>query len=667
MKKILAVLVCALMLFSVVACGSQGVTVNVDDPAATAKDWITAQIKHNTLFSFDYDGVAYADHIKNWKKTVEQTEDGWTVTYKNGDVTAWSEITFDEELAALEWTNYFKNEGSTDSLVISNIQAINSTVTVKNPVLTTASGSGPSAIDFQPITVDLVAEGSFAASTTGGRSSQGAWPYFDISNGECGVIGGIGWTGDWAAKFTNNEGVISIVAGMQNTNISLLGGEDMRTPMFMLQFFSGDQDDGHNAFRQLMLKSYTPADASGEPIKYGPIYVSAYGGMGEQLLLNTIETWKGTSYEYLWVDAGWYGAEPSANMADSDWYGQAGNWNFVEGYTDGNAKKVTDALAEEGKGLILWFEPERVMPNTTIANEHPEYLLPQGHSSFIVFDLSSDEACDYLIDLIGGMIQESNIAWYRQDFNCDPDNAWERKDAELGENRIGITEIKYITNLYRYWDALVERNPGLMIDNCASGGKRLDLEMMKRSIPLWRTDYTADPNTKGSATQNGVRSINYNLSWWLPIHGGGFLGSDYTAYNWRSVMSSGLMIRDSLGDMKMYEEVAEQYFAMREMMCGDYYMLSYGLDSMVEKVDACYQYYLEDEGRGFLMCFRPERCDTESNSYRMKGLDPQATYEFTVYDTGDKLTMTGEQLMNQGIKITYHQPNSSLLIYYNKI
>lgn len=667
MKKILAVLVCALMLFSVVACGSQGVTVNVDDPAATAKDWITAQIKHNTLFSFDYDGVAYADHIKNWKKTVEQTEDGWTVTYKNGDVTAWSEITFDEELAALEWTNYFKNEGSTDSLVISNIQAINSTVTVKNPVLTTASGSGPSAIDFQPITVDLVAEGSFAASTTGGRSSQGAWPYFDISNGEYGVIGGIGWTGDWAAKFTNNEGVISIVAGMQDTNISLLGGEDMRTPMFMLQFFSGDQDDGHNAFRQLMLKSYTPADASGEPIKYGPIYVSAYGGMGEQLLLNTIETWKGASYEYLWVDAGWYGAEPSANMADSDWYGQAGSWNFVEGYTDGNAKKVTDALAEEGKGLILWFEPERVMPNTTLANEHPEYLLPQGHSSFIVFDLSSDEACDYLIDLIGGMIQESNIAWYRQDFNCDPDNAWERKDAELGENRIGITEIKYITNLYRYWDALVERNPGLMIDNCASGGKRLDLEMMKRSIPLWRTDYTADPNTKGSATQNGVRSINYNLSWWLPIHGGGFLGSDYTAYNWRSVMSSGLMIRDSLGDMKMYEEVAEQYFAMREMMCGDYYMLSYGLDSMVEKVDACYQYYLEDEGRGFLMCFRPERCDTESNSYRMKGLDPQATYEFTVYDTGDKLTMTGEQLMNQGIKITYHQSNSSLLIYYNKI
>ncbi len=667
MKKIFAAFLCALMLLPVVACGSQEATVNVDDPVATAEAWIKAQINNNTLFSFEYDGVAYAEHIKKWNKTVEQTESGWTVTYKNGDVTAWSEITFDKEMAALEWTNYFKNDGSSNSPVISNIQAIDSTVTVEDPVLTTAKGSGPSAIDFQPITVNMTKEDSFSAASLGGRSSQGAFPYFDLSNGEHGVIGGIGWTGGWKAEFTNNEGVVSIVAGMQETSISLLAGEDMRTPMIMLQFFTGDRDDGHNALRQLILKSYTPADESGKPIKHGVIFVSAYGGMGEDALLKTIENWKGTSYEYLWVDAGWYGEAPSTTMAESDWYGQAGSWNFVEGYTNGNAKKVTDALAEEGKGLILWFEPERVMKDTIIAKEHPEYLLPQGLDSFMVFDMSNDEACDYMIDLISGMIQESNVAWYRQDFNCDPDSAWGRKDEKLGANRIGITEIKYITNLYRYWDTLAERNPGLMFDNCASGGKRLDLEMMKRSIPLWRTDYTADAATKSSATQNGVRSINYNLSWWLPIHGGGFLGGDYTAYNWRSVMSSGLMIRESLGDMKMYEEVADQYFTMREMMSGDYYMLAYGLDGMMEKADACYQYYLEEEGRGFLMCFRPEKCDTEFKSYRMKGLDLAATYEFTVYDTGDKLTMTGEQLMNQGIKITYHRPNSSLLIYYNKI
>ena len=64
-----------------------------------------------------------------------------------------------------------------------------------------------------------------------------------------------------------------------------------------------------------------------------------------------------------------------------------------------------------------------------------------------------------------------------------------------------MTEIKYITNLYRYLDAQVAQNPGLMIDNCASGGRRLDLEMIRRSIPLWNSDYS---------TQKPDASVEYN-------------------------------------------------------------------------------------------------------------------------------------------------------------
>lgn len=660
MKKIVALCLAVLTLLSVAACGNTSAVPS--DPVASAKAWIEKQIKDNTLFSFDYDGKPYADHIKSWKKTVEQTESGWIVTYKKDDVTTWSEITFDAEMAAVEWTNYFKNEGGEKSPVISNILAINSSVSIEDPILTTAQGSQADAYDFQSITVDLMQESSYSMATDGGRSSYGAWPYFDICNGEYGVIGGIGWTGNWKADFINDNGTVSIVAGMQETNIALLAGEQMRTPMIMLQFFTGDQDDGHNALRQLILKSYTPADASGQPIKNAIMIVSSYGGAGEDPLLEIVERWKGHSYEHMWIDAGWYGTISSNTMAESSWASQVGNWFTVDGYTDGNMKKVTDALAADGRGLVLWFEPERVMAGTKIATEYPQYLLPQGNDSFMLFDLSNDEACDYMIDLIGGFIDESNIAWYRQDFNCDPEMPWARKDQELGADRVGITEIKYITNEYRFLDTLVERNPGLMIDNCASGGRRLDLEMMKRSIPMWRTDYTA---TSGAMTPNGVRAINFNLSWWLPIHGGGMNG-DYTAYNWRCAMASGLFARSTITDFEMLETAAEQYFTCREMMVGDYYILAQGRDSMIEKDDACYQYYLEDEGRGYLMAFCPERADTGTVSYRLKGLDADATYEITVSDTGDTMTAAGEQLMTQGLAITYYKANSSYLIYYNK-
>lgn len=97
-----------------------------------------------------------------------------------------------------------------------------------------------------------------------------------------------------------------------------------------------------------------------------------------------------------------------------------------------------------------------------------------------------------------------------------------------------MTEIKYITNLYRFLNTLRERNPGLMIDNCASGGRRIDIEMMKISAPLWRTDYPV--NGQESNTE-AIRSQNAYLNYWVPISatGSSTEGMD-DSYEFRSVM-----------------------------------------------------------------------------------------------------------------------------------
>lgn len=664
MKRIISYLLALMLTLSLVGCGQT--KPDEQTAAGKARIWIEKQIKENTLFSFEYDGVAHAEHIKKWKKSVEYKDNAWTVTYKKGDVTAWSEITLDEEMAAVEWTNYFRNGGTADSPVISNIQAIDSVVEVLAPILTTAYGSEPSAQDFEAYSVNLTKEPEFEVKTYGGRSSQGAWPYFDICNGEYGVMGGIGWTGNWRMSFANDNGNVRITAGMQETQIALQPDEQIRTPMFMLQFFLGDQDDGHNAFRQLILKNYTPSDSSGQPINSGFLGVSVGAGNGEEPLLTIAEKFKDTPYEFMWIDASWYGNTSGGTSLTADWGKQVGNWFTVDGFTDGNMKVLSDALHKDGKKLIVWFEPERAMPGTKWLVEHPDYFIKTDkdiQAGASLLDLSKDEACDFIIEYIGDFIEESGIDWYRQDFNIDPVDYWTFNDARLGENRKGITEIKYVTNEYRYLDALIERFPDLIIDSCASGGKRLDLEMMKRSIPMWRTDFADKPN----ATQATVRSINYNLSWWLPIHAGGFLSANYTAYNWRNMMASGMVVRNAIGDMDMLNTLFDQYLTCREMMTGDYYMLAYGVGGDAEKVNACYQYYLEEEGRGYLMAFCPQKGTLGTQSFRMKGLDPAATYEFEVTDTGDKLTATGEQLMNQGLQINFMRKESSFLIYYNKI
>ena len=136
--------------------------------------------------------------------------------------------------------------------------------------------------------------------------------------------------------------------------------------------------------------------------------------------------------------------------------------------------------------FLLWFEPEHVKRNTPVAIEHPEYFLEIPGKENLLLNLGKEEAWNYCCETISSMIEEIGIDCYRQDFNTDPLESWCKNDAP---DRLGITEIKHINGLYRLWDTLLEKYPNLLIDNCASGGRRIDIETLRRSIPLWRSDY----------------------------------------------------------------------------------------------------------------------------------------------------------------------------------
>ncbi len=671
-------------LYAACNTASLGKTVTYEghhDSYTRAKNWIEEQIEDNTLFSFDYAGQDYATHIGNWTKTVEKTDAGWTVTYTYGDVVAKSEIFLDVETASVEWTNYFENNGNGNSPIIANIQAIDSSVAITDPTLTTTKGSSKTAEDFQPFSEDLSSE-PFSMATTNGLSSSGAWPYFDIVDGkeEYGIMGAIGWTGNWKADFAYNEGWVDITAGMKTTRISLYAGEQMRTPMIMLQFFKGDQDDGHNAFRQLILKSYTPADASGKPITHAPLSLSSTTeiSLGEDKLIGYAEEAEDCDYEIFWMDAGWFG---EGEFVDNkyNWGTEIGNWYFIPNvYLNGNVCKFRQYLKDRDAGLLLWFEPERAKSGTKLAKEHLKWMLSPLEESFnnYLYDFSDDEACDYMIKLISKIIRDNELTWYRQDLNnlleIGLGSYWAKKDSDSA-NREGMTEIKYITNLYRYMDTLIKRNPGLLIDNCASGGRRLDLEMMRRSVPLWNSDYLNQKDSNGTkiCTYDEARSINYNLSWWLPIHAGGWVWNETntnTKYAFRGDMNSGMTLVSVIAKNSLVKNtLLEQYFDCRELMNGDYYILASGKNDTVNTEDACYEFYKEEQEKGYLLAFRPEQCTTESETYKLKGLDAKATYEIEWVDSGVTETYTGQQLMENGLTVHYPNAYSALLIYINKI
>ena len=161
-----------------------------------------------------------------------------------------------------------------------------------------------------------------------------------------------------------------------------------------------------------------------------------------------------------------------------------------------------------------------------MAGQHPEWLLHSPIRNSALLDLGNTEALNWLQNHVGDMIEEVGIDIYRQDFNHPGKPFWE---ANEDPDRIGMMEIRHIEGLYAFWDYLLDRFPNLLIDNCAAGGRRIDLEMMSRSVPLWRTDYQYDEPT-------GKQGHFYGLSFFLAQHGSGI--SDTDNYSVRSNMGA---------------------------------------------------------------------------------------------------------------------------------
>ncbi len=273
----------------------------------------------------------------------------------------------------------------------------------------------------------------------------------------------------------------------------------------------------HNMWRRLILAHYTPS-VDGRPAR-PPFCDGVWGGRTADSHLEKIGWLRENSLpvDAYWIDAGWYGERPLAELADglgSGWMMDVGSWRpNPEGYPNG-LRPVGDLASAAGMGVVLWVEPERVHDGTQLHREHPEWLLgptpSAGGGLNYLLNLGNDDARRHITELVSALIHEGWVTCYRQDFNdLRVPKIFAAADPP---DRIGVTEIRHITGLYAFWDELLARHPGLIIDNCAGGGQRIDLETISRSVPLWRSDlqcFPFDPAAMQTQTQG--------LAPWAPL------------------------------------------------------------------------------------------------------------------------------------------------------
>lgn len=539
-------------------------------------------------FSFTYGGIRSTDIMPSWSRSVTQWAiDGnrteHVINWKDPNNTLVVKCVAVEyhDYPVVEWTVYFRNPGTKDSPILGNIQGLDAFFQRKDNeefVLNGIKGDFCAADSYQPFSLTLTTNAvkKLAPPAISGKSSDGpdGWPYYNLQMSGGGIIFAIGWPGQWASSLArDNARGLQIKAGQELTHLRLRPGEEIRTPLIAMLFWRGsDIVRAQNLWRRWYI-AHTLPKVGGQP--QGPLKAIGVNGDDTNYVQMFLDA--GINPDICWRDAGaggttWYPSDDGPYALGVAWL-NTGTWEVDARKFPNGFRPFSDWIHERKMKFVLWFEPERVgSPTSWLGKNHPEWLLPGTNGTTgDILDLGNPDALNWLINHVDGMIKSQGIDWYREDMNGGgPLPAWRNHDTP---DRQGITENMYVQGHLKYWDELKRRNPGLCIDSCASGGRRNDLETMRRAVPLLRSDFQFPDSQQG--VFEGNQGHTYGLSFWLPFQGSG-VGGYYDPYSFRSfyLASFAMGTLTSANKTAVQQGYAECAKIAPDMLFGDYYPLT---------------------------------------------------------------------------------------------
>ena len=212
----------------------------------------------------------------------------------------------------------------------------------------------------------------------------------------------------------------------------------------------------------------------------------------------------------------------------------------------------------------------------------------------------------------------------------------------------------------------------MLIDSCASGGRRNDLETLRRAVPLLRSDYQSFNGDPSYALGNQCHT--YGMASWIPYFGQGtYYNADRLVYAVRSHLCPAFGfcwdVRKPGVDWDKFRRLCDDWKAIADDFLGDYYpLVPYSLE---DTVWIAWQFHRPEGSTGFVQAFRRDRSSYEAARFRLRGLDPAARYRVAHRDgwlgqsaaSPTDVEMSGE-LMDQGLLLTIkEQPGAAILAY----
>ncbi len=526
--------------------------------------------------------------------------------------------------------------------------------------------------EWLPFSHSLAEDAAFGVQA--GRSSNGCMPWAGLrSQGECMALA-LGWSGNWQCRWEAAGRILWL--GFCGFSTLLKPEESLASP-WVYYGRDGDMEEACLRLRRFFrdhLSRIEEVFPKGLPVVWNSWWAYEDKEIGEDIMLANVQAGKALGVTHSLLDAGWFGREDQGE----GWYEKRGDWYTVnqERFPSG-----LEALSQkiEASGVVpgIWCEIEALGKEAVLLRQRPELAAraegqPAGYLCF-----GNPDTRQWAMEVMDWLIREKGYRWIKIDFNLDPPSCQETAHGHGAQDGL----LAHYRGLYGFLEEVRRRYPSVVLENCSSGGLRLDIEMASQMHLCFLSDkdHTEFHLQVFWGALNWLHQSSCYHFTWSQVFGDHNLDvrdpmtedtpDSAVDCMFRAAMMGvpGISLRlVQLSDrqrqrirehLRLYHEISEDF-----VKNGDIRRLTgQPLENGQGERFPVFQLSAKSD-RHVLFCFRL-RGAPDSAAIKPRALDPGKVYQVRRQDLGVCETCTGAQLMETGWTLTGLPEFSSELVW----
>jgi len=255
----------------------------------------------------------------------------------------------------------------------------------------------------------------------------------------------------------------------------LAPGESFTTVPVSVAVSSGGLDGAvaaMTAHRRALVRPHR--DRSALPVVFNDYMNTLMGDATTEKLLPLVSAAAAAGAEVFCIDAGWYDNGTA-------WWDSVGEWQPSQTRFPRGIEEVLAHIRDSGMTPGLWLEPEVIGVRSPMADKLPaEAFLQRGGVRLVEhgryhLDLRHPRAVMHLDEVVDRLVEQLGVGYFKLDYNIDPGPGTDHDADSVGAGLLGHNRAHLA-----WLDRVLDRHPELILENCASGGMRMDYALLAR-------------------------------------------------------------------------------------------------------------------------------------------------------------------------------------------